>query len=417
MRILLLIFLLSVPFSWSYSVTDVKNDCAPRHLRLSLGYSQTEIQFHWEDFCEEETGTYVKINNQTAKGFSYLFTDDDQIKTPVTVHRAFVSNLTSNTVYQYQVGSDEGGWSNIHQFKTLPATTPLRVSVWGDMGIINQRILPQLLNHSFDFAIHAGDFAYNLNYYNGYFANKFFEMISLYYPLTSENIFETCPGNHESHNDFSYYRWRLSSRLSTPMYYSFNVANVHFVSINSEYYFSGTSAERERQYQWLESDLRQVNRTNYPWIIVYGHRQMYASGCVGRNLESKILRDGLEDLLMKYHVDLYLCGHQHYYERMFPVYKEKFEKMADNNSYVNPKYPVHIVNGAAGCHEMLTPFNYGIKNYSAVRIAHYSFGIMTFFNETHLEWEQFNSHGEKIDKLTIISGVLPPTYQHDSLLH
>ena len=32
-----------------------------------------------------------------------------------------------------------------------------------------------------------------------------------------------------------------------------------------------------RQYKWLENDLKKVDRKKTPWIIIGGHRAMYAS--------------------------------------------------------------------------------------------------------------------------------------------
>jgi hypothetical protein len=63
------------------------------------------------------------------------------------------------------------------------------------------------------------------------------------------------------------------------------------------------------------------------------------------------LRTSIEDFLMMYNVDLYLSGHVHAYERMWPVYDEDIDYGQVNHTYTNPKYPVHIVSGAAGCVE------------------------------------------------------------------
>ena len=38
-----------------------------------------------------------------------------------------------------------------------------------------------------------------------------------------------------------------------------------------------------RQYTWLENDLKNVNRSKTPWIILGGHRPMYASEIIPGN--------------------------------------------------------------------------------------------------------------------------------------
>lgn len=39
-----------------------------------------------------------------------------------------------------------------------------------------------------------------------------------------------------------------------------------------------------RQYKWLENDLRNVNRSLTPWVIIGGHRAMYCSESIKSKL-------------------------------------------------------------------------------------------------------------------------------------
>lgn len=48
---------------------------------------------------------------------------------------------------------------------------------------------------------------------------------------------------------------------------------VHFIMMSTEHDFSPESP----QYTWLEKDLKSVDRTKTPWIIIGGHRAMYCS--------------------------------------------------------------------------------------------------------------------------------------------
>lgn len=50
---------------------------------------------------------------------------------------------------------------------------------------------------------------------------------------------------------------------------------------------------------------------------------------------------------MEYGVDLIIEAHEHSYERSWPVYKN----VVYQKNYNNPKAPVHIVSGMAGCNE------------------------------------------------------------------
>ena len=60
--------------------------------------------------------------------------------------------------------------------------------------------------------------------------------------------------------------------------YSFDYGSVHFIMMSTEHNFTVGS----RQYAWLENDLRNVNRTMTPWVILSGHRAMYTSQKVRR---------------------------------------------------------------------------------------------------------------------------------------
>ena len=56
----------------------------------------------------------------------------------------------------------------------------------------------------------------------------------------------------------------------------------------------------------------------------------------------------LEPLFYKYGVDIIFTGHEHSYERMWPVYNLEVVQY----NYINCKAPVHIITGTAGCNEL-----------------------------------------------------------------
>jgi len=123
-------------------------------------------------------------------------------------------------------------------------------------------------------------------------------------------------------------------------WYSFDYGNTHIIMISTEHNFTiGTPL-----YTWLEQDLKSVNRSITPFLILAGHRPMYTSeNCsddttAGDFFVSLYMQQGFEDLLYKYKVDLAIWGHQHSYERTCPVYKQKCV----------PDGITHIVVGTAG---------------------------------------------------------------------
>ena len=57
------------------------------------------------------------------------------------------------------------------------------------------------------------------------------------------------------------------------------------------------------QYQYLERDLRTVNRAQTPWVVLIGHRPMYVysqndnESYAGVQAVAKLLRENVESLL------------------------------------------------------------------------------------------------------------------------
>eukprot|EP00540_Astrosyne_radiata_P000223 CAMPEP_0116833392 /NCGR_PEP_ID=MMETSP0418-20121206/6410_1 /TAXON_ID=1158023 /ORGANISM="Astrosyne radiata, Strain 13vi08-1A" /LENGTH=563 /DNA_ID=CAMNT_0004462835 /DNA_START=257 /DNA_END=1948 /DNA_ORIENTATION=+ len=95
-------------------------------------------------------------------------------------------------------------------------------------------------------------------------------------------------------------------------WYSHDYATVHTIVLSAEHNLTKGS----RQYTWLEKDLRNVNRTLTPWVIMEMHRPLYESEFIP--WERKVnagLRRQVEDLLFHHDVDLILSGHYHAYLR------------------------------------------------------------------------------------------------------
>ena len=120
-------------------------------------------------------------------------------------------------------------------------------------------------------------------------------------------------------------------------------------SYSSEVYFTPTGIDK--QMAFLERDLAEANknRDKQPWVIAFGHRPMYCSNLDGDDCTkvASRVRRGLEPVMYKYGVDLIIEAHEHSYERLWPVYNETVTQ----KDYVNPRAPVHIVAGTAGCNE------------------------------------------------------------------
>ena len=117
--------------------------------------------------------------------------------------------------------------------------------------------------------------------------------------------------------------------------YSYDQSIVHTIMLSSEHNLTSGSD----QYEWLENDLKSVNRTITPWLVVEMHRPMYSESLLCQSGDPFVLprshplsptdsvrywggatvalgmRSEFEDLLYEYRADLVLSGHYHSYLR------------------------------------------------------------------------------------------------------
>ena len=163
----------------------------------------------------------------------------------------------------------------------------------------------------YPFVLMAGDNIYSYGEIS--LAKAYFE--EPYAPLLKENVkFYAVLGNHDiikSNNgldQINYPLFNMSDR-----YYSFtkgavNAGTVEFFAIDTN-----SNAPWEAQLGWLD---QQLAKSTAPWKIVYGHHPLYSSGRHGSNPE---LTAKLAPIFAKHKVPLYLCGHDHGYERSIPL--------------------------------------------------------------------------------------------------
>jgi len=294
-------------------------------------------------------------------------------------HHVVLSQLLPETTYYYVCGDNKNSLSKEYSFTTPPdAPKPFTVAVFGDMGIRNSEDTQKTLIAEMDkysWVYHVGDFAYADDRFEWTYELIWNQFMSQIEPITANRPYMICPGNHEAtcyaigsigctepHKNFTAYRSRFrmpapeSLSTSGNMWFSFNYSYVHFVSISTETDYPHAPEGRGTlwntgpfgpQLEWLEADLAAANndRDAHPWIIVVGHRPLYSSELADFPVNAlEVLREAVEELFHRYGVDMYICGHVHAYERMWPIYKGK----AVQKDYFQPNATTYVVIGNAG---------------------------------------------------------------------
>jgi len=167
-----------------------------------------------------------------------------------------------------------------------------------------------------------------------------------------ESITKINFGNHEDSDSL------LNSYLShfslTKQFYSYDIQNVHVLTMSTEEKFETDS----EQYSFVLNDLRNAaNNPDIKWIIVNMHYPFYASpntckesDCAG----NEEYREIYHPLFDKYGVDLVLQGHVHNYQRSYPLnfnQESSSKPLVTSTSkadYQNPNGVIFAIVGTGG---------------------------------------------------------------------
>uniref|UniRef100_A0AC35TM98 Purple acid phosphatase n=1 Tax=Rhabditophanes sp. KR3021 TaxID=114890 RepID=A0AC35TM98_9BILA len=412
-----------------YLTTAGDPDTFPKHVHISLNNDPQSMVISWTIFAPLSANVAAFVN--FGKTFDTLtqkqqatYSSFKTKKTKRYIFKAVLTNLEYDTRYFYSVGSTEG-ISQVFSFKTFPSGSdyPVKICIFGDLGVVNGVSLSPLIaagqRGDFDMIIHLGDLAYDLRTDDGDVGDTFMESLQ---PLIATKPYMVIAGNHEFEKDQISFE-NYESRFFMPedgdghnQYYSVQVSSIQFLGISSELYayFTHFGTEPvEDQHKFLEKKMQSVDRSVHPWVIAYHHRPIYCSGKKSddcSDFESGVLKDGfigmpgLEKFYYDNSVDMVFTGHQHNYERYFPVYDRKVFKSSPN-PYHNAKATTYVISGNAGCHSSGAAFG-KISPFSAIQSQDYGYSILHVINKTTLYMEQISSDPKAsaspvIDSLTL----------------
>jgi hypothetical protein len=188
---------------------------------------------------------------------------------------------------------------------------PLRFVVYGDTRSghdVHALLNKQMAEEDFDLALVTGDVVDRGSDDGDW--EKFFEVAA---PLLRGLAIFIAPGNHEywklghgAQMFMHYFREPLRTGEDGVGWYSFDVAGVHFVALDSNSYRS------PRQLTWLDHDLADARKRGARAIFVWAHEPPYSSGLHGDN---QIAIHDYVPVMLKYKISMFFGGHDHDYER------------------------------------------------------------------------------------------------------
>ena len=351
-------------------------DGTPEQIHLTWGSDPTsEVVVSWASLASASSprvqfGTAGEAQ-QTVHGVQRIYTDGINGATVFTYHARLRGLKPANT-YQYVVTADND--SNAAQpftasFQTAPrGRTSFRWTTYGDLATPNTQWV--LSYPQSRFAVQAverfqplfhllnGDLCYaNLN--PTHQPDVWRDFGNNCQSSAANRPWMPCPGNHEL--EFNNGPQGLASYLTrytlpengtqfAGHWYSFRVSSVLFVSLDADDVVyqdaaafvagpdplgpvastghapieAGTSLyvrgySKGIQTRWLEETLRHASEDHeIDWIVVQMHQDALTSSKTG-NGSDKGIREAWLPLFDRYGVDLVVCGHDHDYERSYPV--------------------------------------------------------------------------------------------------
>ena len=395
--------------------------------------------------------------------------DDNGACQQRNIHVGVMTGLEPGKTYWYKVRDELGPWSDVYNFTSLDyEASSFDFVIFGDMEhkpdspqdtSISQ--ISKAIDQGALFVIHDGDTAYNLDSNSCKQGDAWGNAIQT---VATRVPYMYAPGNHEyDGGTWSNYRARYRALNMTgghsvsgqSRYYSFDVGLVHFIAFDCDaYVFDEAAFMLSDQYYFIANDLATVNRSQTPWIVLFGHFPMYCScdtlalkypyfadNTTSYDAVTKALKPpadygwgfkavgveapgwdkdctqwalsireglidrttgqpkwGLESLLAEHGVEWYFGSHDHDYERTWPVLREY---LPSGSNYTNPKATVHITTGVAGSPGfdglgLAGPFD-AFRQENA-----YSFSYVRVYNATHMGYEQrLASNGTVVDSMVL----------------
>ena len=306
-----------------------------------------------------------RVDYGVTEGFGHYV---DQTA-PVALHRLELRGLDPETIYHYRIRTGDAD-AGPFTFRTMVNdSSPFAFAVFGDSRTSPEQstaVGRQMTSHDPHFLLHSGDLVSRGTVYEQW-EDQFFS--PLWEVLTRIPIFPVL-GNHEQNSEHFYNSFPSGS------WYSFDYGNAQFIALDTNAASGGFEPGTE-QYAWLEQTL---SETDAMWRIGWFHHPPYSSGNHGCSVAQ---REALAPLFEKYRVDVVFNGHDHIYERSFPMQANRRE---DENGVI------YVVTGGGGA--PLYSVDAGEWTAFATSVHHC---CIISIDGTHLRWHAYDLNGEVVD--------------------
>lgn len=333
-------------------------DITPSLVRVGLGggadssnpatYAdpRTMVAFTWQtptatNAAKVKLGTSPTTLGTVSTGYSWT-TPAGLGTSTLFMHSVHVCGLTAGTTYYYQVGGGPMGsetWSATQSFTTVP---DMPASSDGGAGLLVgllsdardtlstwQLTQERMLSLGVALQLIPGDIVAigeNPDLWTQWLGAVWKDPTDSTKFLTlGQQLMVPIAGNHESEATQFYGSWTIpGTDMYASTHASFDVGNTHFVMVDDQFAQLQTDLTQPPAsaiLTWLDGDLNRanMNRSKVPFIVALHHRGIFSTGNHAQENDVIAARGALAPLYDKYAVDLVVNGHDHQYERSYPL--------------------------------------------------------------------------------------------------
>ncbi|MEX2513927.1 MAG: metallophosphoesterase family protein [Cyclobacteriaceae bacterium] len=374
----------------AFRSTPFPSSSKPDHLLLTWSADpMTTMDIQWRTDQTVPSGMvkyWKKGHPDTLETRAEKFLMEDRLlQNDRFIHR-FTANLKSleqGNTYEYMVGNQDGGWTEPQQFSTAPnSPSPFSFiwfgdvhnsEIWGELAQKSEKAHPDN-----DFYFIAGDLVNT-----GLHRDDWDQLFQYAGSTFSRKPLMAVPGNHDSQDGLG--AWMYEEMLSLPKdspskemegrTYAFNYQNALFLMIDATF-------PLEDQTHWIEQKLSESNAT---WKMAVFHFPPYNAVEPYHNIQEEWV-----PLFDKYHVDMVLGGHFHYYMRSQPLKNGEVQpSTADGTLYL-------ISIGTTGKNKEIEKAPYAAVQFPAEHL----YQLVDIDGNT-LKYSSVNFEGETVDQFEI----------------
>jgi len=343
----------------------------------------------------------------SASGFNYTYSGASGY-----IHDVELTDLTPDTVYYFICGGYTGGWSSERAFRTAPSVAfDVRFVVGGDSRTNiaeREKISKAMAKFNPAFVMHSGDMVDDGRIQSQW--DSWFTDVDSHWIGENNLTIPIIPalGTHEA-SQYADSKYFVQFALpDNEKWYSYNWgSDIHIIILDTE----TTSSEWWAQLSWLENDL--ATHASYTWKFVIFHSPPFVSGVHSPFTPALTYWVPLFD---KYHVNIVFNGHEHSYQRTYPL--NWTASQTKPQDYSNGT--MYIVSGGWGA-----PL-YDPKPiwYMAYQTKTYHFCLVDVFKNGTLRLQAKDNQGNTFDDVTIEAKVrikidkpYPQGYKYGETMH